>query len=775
MLDSFLKVAYAKSEEAAAQERLVEKMTHLPEDFLHKLASGEEKLAFGFHDDCWIEKFKGTPLFDQALELEKQDLQERMSDNSHHTSTSSARDELGIQRKMLDLELLEAEGGGGGEEPAPEEEGLPPEAAAEEAPPEEEPPAEEAPPEEAPPEEAPPEAAAAPAPPAAPAPEKPAPKVDVKVASARMRMTMDKLAKHEPGHEEKGKRRKGAAKAGLIGGAVAGGLGLSEAMKVTPESAAKNTATYKASVDAAEELYPGAGKHMPSMDFSRKGALRSAGAVGGSMAGATGVGALAGSGAKSTGGGVLRGAGAGSLAGAGLSALLHKGNKATRLAHAFGGGVAGTVYGGVGGGIAARRARSRKESEGKSKKAAADDKGPRTRAKERASDEYYTAATEEKLPTLKNVQRVGDAQIQEESEDMMSMGKHMRSNPMGYRMRRGLAGGATGAIAGRPFGLKGSLIGAGVLGAAGAAMPVDGSHEMATAREMSNLNPATREALVAEQRDQARGENTLARFGGMGAGIAAGGGLGAYGMRAASGIKGWNRGPAGIIGAVGGAALGGLAARGLMGRNRFDAAAQAEKSAEVLFKEAVGLSSVGTVLKGVGKRVVGAGKGGADMAKSMGQGGLAQAGAGLQEAGHALKSNASLVGRTVKSFAKSNPGQAAAIGGGAALTGAAALHGLRSGDEKRAEALFKEAIGIGMLAKGIGGAVKSVAKPAMSAARGAGGGVAGAQMAGKVIKSQLPGAAKSVGRMGKSFIRNNPGQAAMGAGALGLAGGAALS
>jgi len=202
MLDSFLKVACANEEKVAEQTRLVNKMRQLPEDYLHKLASGEAKLGYGMvgsfsgDDGTWLDRFKGTPLFEQALELEKQELQEQMAEkarwreeDAQRSQRNAGRDELCIQKKLLELQLAEAEAGGGEEEAmAAEEEAV----AAEGAPPEE-PPAEEEAVEEAPAEEAPPAEAA---PPAAP-PAESKPKVDVKVASAMMLETLAKLAKDD--------------------------------------------------------------------------------------------------------------------------------------------------------------------------------------------------------------------------------------------------------------------------------------------------------------------------------------------------------------------------------------------------------------------------------------------------------------------------------------------------------------------------------------------------------------------------------------------------
>lgn len=180
MLDTFLKVAYDRTKETEDQARLVTSLRSLPEDYLQKLASGEEKLAFfGDSSGCWLEKYKGTPLLEQAIELEKRELEQQMAEKARwreedksRSETNIARDEVCIQKRLLDLQLAELEGGaGGGEEPA--EEMVEEEVEEEELPEEQEPtpphPVQEG--------------------------EDSKPKVGVKVAAFRMGMAMNKIAK----------------------------------------------------------------------------------------------------------------------------------------------------------------------------------------------------------------------------------------------------------------------------------------------------------------------------------------------------------------------------------------------------------------------------------------------------------------------------------------------------------------------------------------------------------------------------------------------------
>lgn len=127
MLDKFLEVTYEKSKKAEAGLRLSEAMRKLPNEYLLAIATGQEKLAYS--DTEWLDKFKGTPLFEQALEIEKQQLENEMAKNERQRQRDAlfegedqACEELNIKRKLLDLQLAELEGGGGEQLEAPAEE-----------------------------------------------------------------------------------------------------------------------------------------------------------------------------------------------------------------------------------------------------------------------------------------------------------------------------------------------------------------------------------------------------------------------------------------------------------------------------------------------------------------------------------------------------------------------------------------------------------------------------------------------------------------------------
>ena len=56
----------------------------------------------------WIEKFKGTPLFDQALELAQMEIQQeaqRLQESQMHRASYDSEDQLRLKKKLLELEL----------------------------------------------------------------------------------------------------------------------------------------------------------------------------------------------------------------------------------------------------------------------------------------------------------------------------------------------------------------------------------------------------------------------------------------------------------------------------------------------------------------------------------------------------------------------------------------------------------------------------------------------------------------------------------------------
>jgi hypothetical protein len=136
MLDPFMRTLYERDSKERHDSKMVDLMTQLPNETLVKIASGEEKLGFGSDDD-WLEKYKGTPLLDQAIQLEQQSLElemqrkqvQRQEDEEYDQKDEVRKqrrqqeDELNVQKKMLDLELAKVEGE---QMQAPEEPAAPP-------------------------------------------------------------------------------------------------------------------------------------------------------------------------------------------------------------------------------------------------------------------------------------------------------------------------------------------------------------------------------------------------------------------------------------------------------------------------------------------------------------------------------------------------------------------------------------------------------------------------------------------------------------------------
>lgn len=111
MLDHFLKVAYESDKKHNEQVKLAHALKALPDEDLMKLAHGAN-LAFGDCED-WLEKYQGTPLYDQALALEKSELENevaRAQAEASQPDTSSfwkIQNNIRLQKKMLDLELMQ--------------------------------------------------------------------------------------------------------------------------------------------------------------------------------------------------------------------------------------------------------------------------------------------------------------------------------------------------------------------------------------------------------------------------------------------------------------------------------------------------------------------------------------------------------------------------------------------------------------------------------------------------------------------------------------------
>jgi len=114
MLDVFIEQAYQAELQKTASSTVRDSMRYLTDEQLAQVVNEPEKLAC-FHDGrSWLDQFKGTPLLDQAIALEQQDLEiEAMSDQERQLSHQNwaRRDALRLQRRMLELELAKSSAG----------------------------------------------------------------------------------------------------------------------------------------------------------------------------------------------------------------------------------------------------------------------------------------------------------------------------------------------------------------------------------------------------------------------------------------------------------------------------------------------------------------------------------------------------------------------------------------------------------------------------------------------------------------------------------------
>lgn len=117
MLDAFLAAALRSSSAEQEKRAFIDNLKKLPDEELKKLASGELKLS---HFGCdngqeWLEKYKGTPLFEQAVALEQQDIQNEVArvqqqiDRPPFDEFYRTGDQIRLQKRLLDLQLFQQE------------------------------------------------------------------------------------------------------------------------------------------------------------------------------------------------------------------------------------------------------------------------------------------------------------------------------------------------------------------------------------------------------------------------------------------------------------------------------------------------------------------------------------------------------------------------------------------------------------------------------------------------------------------------------------------
>ena len=120
MLDLFLEATYQKTKQAEAAAAMNTALASLPVNELMAMTRGESPLNKVAHyggDDamCWLEHFQGTPLYEEALAIEKRQLEldmQRNADQQKSQGVYNEQDVLRVKRRSLELQLAEQAGGG---------------------------------------------------------------------------------------------------------------------------------------------------------------------------------------------------------------------------------------------------------------------------------------------------------------------------------------------------------------------------------------------------------------------------------------------------------------------------------------------------------------------------------------------------------------------------------------------------------------------------------------------------------------------------------------
>jgi hypothetical protein len=139
MLNEFMKVAYEHTTREAREQETLHLLKQLPKEELFKIATGEIKVADLCNgpdvpkmagEDEWLEKFKGTPLFDQAvgllqeeLQVDMQELTERQTERAEQAQKTHGydlKDQIRVKKRLLELQLAQQELGGAGGAPPPD-------------------------------------------------------------------------------------------------------------------------------------------------------------------------------------------------------------------------------------------------------------------------------------------------------------------------------------------------------------------------------------------------------------------------------------------------------------------------------------------------------------------------------------------------------------------------------------------------------------------------------------------------------------------------------
>jgi hypothetical protein len=128
MLDLCLTAMYEKDITTKTAQALHQALLQLPKEELLDISLGRSPLNKVAHMDCndggevsWLDQFQGSPLYDHALQLEQkcleldmQRIQGRSDRESAMDQANQAKDVIDVQKRMLELQLVQSKHQGDG-------------------------------------------------------------------------------------------------------------------------------------------------------------------------------------------------------------------------------------------------------------------------------------------------------------------------------------------------------------------------------------------------------------------------------------------------------------------------------------------------------------------------------------------------------------------------------------------------------------------------------------------------------------------------------------
>lgn len=120
MIPEYMQVLWEHDVKNRGDREFVETLKNLPNEELYKIANGHTKEGYYDSDGDWLQKYKGSPLFQQAVELEKrlieleaheQEVRKLKEQEFSYVEAQDERDRIRLEKRILDLELASQQEG----------------------------------------------------------------------------------------------------------------------------------------------------------------------------------------------------------------------------------------------------------------------------------------------------------------------------------------------------------------------------------------------------------------------------------------------------------------------------------------------------------------------------------------------------------------------------------------------------------------------------------------------------------------------------------------